>query len=187
MSLSLTAEDLGIINELRGLKILEDVDSHRISAPNGFMAFLCSDCDHIRDKFEFLCSICKDKSHSERVHLFACHSGGLLLSPTSPTKKGDEHRIFTEHMKDAMPMKGMSLLVSKCHAPCGAAYAKGLNFNQVLRHTFEGKLFAKTAMPDLRVAVFTQICYDTPQGKKRRTYAVEGKKWWNYAAQKNII
>ncbi len=189
MQLQLTPEDQEIITDLRGHGILEEVDAHKIKAPNGFMAFLCSDCDHIRDKFEFLCKICADQRDAERVHLFALHSGGMLLSPSSPTKKGNEHELFKLHIADAMPMKNVDLLISKCHAPCGAAYAQGLNFHDLLRHTFEGKKYIKEGLAGLRVAVFTQICYpgEDANGSKRRTYAVQGKKWWEYAEQKNII
>lgn len=188
MRLNLSLEDQEIIKELRGHHILEEVDAHKIQAPEGFMAFLCSDCHQIHDKFDFLCRISADKL--KRVHLFAAHSGGMLLSPTSPTKKmACEHEIFALHIADAMPLKGLDLLISKCHAPCGAAYAQGLNFHEVLRHTFEGKRYIKNALPTLRVAVFTQVCYPAKDGQepKKRTYAVQGKNWWEYAARKNLF
>lgn len=185
MGLVLTDEDKEIIKELRVNKVLERVDAHKINAPSGFMAFLCSDCDHIRDKFEFLCKICADQAHLERVHLFACHSGGMLLSPSSPTRKGNEHELFKLHIADAMAMKTLDLLITKCHAPCGAAYAHGLNFNKVLRHAFEGKKYVKEGLPELRVAVFAQIHFCDEN--LRRTYAVTGKKWWKYAERKNLF
>lgn len=188
MPLTLSPVDQEIISDLRGQGILEEVDAHKIRAPNGFIAFLCSDCHQIHDKFDFLCRISADKLR--RVHLFAAHSGGMLLSPSSPTKKRDcEHEIYMEHIADAMPLKGLELLVSKCHAPCGAAYAKGLNFHEVLRHTFEGKRYIKEALPDLRVAVFTQICYPAVNGQesRKRTYAVQGKNWLKYAERKNLF
>ena len=185
--LALSAEDRSIILDLKGNGILEDVVPHRIQAPDGFMAFLCSDCDHIRDKFEFLCKVCSAQANLERVHLFACHSGGMLLSPKSPTRKGNEHELFKLHIADAMlpSVKGLSLLISKCHAPCGAAYLQGLNFYDVLRHTFLGKIFVKEGLPGLRVAVFAQI-YDEIDGR-RKTYAVHGEKWWKHVEQKNIF
>ncbi len=185
MTLALTQEDEQIIVELRAANILNEVHASRMNAPSGFMALLCSDCDHIRDKFDFLTRLCEDQSGGERVHLFSCHSGGMLLSPTSPTKKRDvEHEIYSEHIADAMKLKGLNLLVSKCHAPCGAAYAKGLNFHQVLRHTFEGKQYVKGMLPHLRVAVFVQIFH--ADGRKR-TYSVEGKVWWEYAKRKQLF
>ncbi len=184
MTLALSQEDEQIIAELRAENILKEVHAHKMNAPNGFMALLCSDCDHIRDKFDFLTRLCEDQSGIQRVHLFSCHSGGMLLSPTSPTKKrGIEHEIYGEHIADAMQLKGLELLVSKCHAPCGAAYAKGQNFHQVLRHTFEGKQYVKGMLPHLRVAVFVQVHH---LDGRRRTYSIEGKQWWKYAEEKNI-
>lgn len=188
MRLTLSLEDQEIIKDLRGHQILEEVDAHKVRAPKGFMAFLCSDCDQIHDKFDFLCKISTEQP--KRVHLFASHSGGMLLSPSSPTKKMDcEHEIYKLHIADAMPLKSLDLLISKCHAPCGAAYAQKLDFHEVLRHTFEGKKYIKESLPDLRVAVFTQICYPAVDGQepKKRTYAVQGKNWWKYAEQKNLF
>ncbi len=184
MSLKLSVEDEQMIAKLRSAGVLKSVRAKKMHAPNGFMAFVCSDCDHIRDKFEFLSKLCEDQSGSERVHLFSCHSGGMLLSPSSPTKKGAEHQIFKEHIADAMELKGLELLVSKCHAPCGAAYAKGLNFHHVLHHTFLGKTFVKVGLPNLRVAVFAQIHHS--DGRKR-TYSIEGKDWWKYAELKGLF
>ncbi len=185
MTLALSQEDEQIIAELRAENILKEVHAHKMNAPNGFMAFMCSDCDHSQDNFKFLSEICRDQAAVERVHLFASHGGGLLLSPTSPTKKRDvEHEIYGEHIADAMQLKGLELLVSKCHAPCGAAYAKGLNFHQVLRHTFEGKQYVKGMLPHLRVAVFVQIFHT--DGRKR-TYSVEGKVWREYAKRKQLF
>lgn len=188
MRLTLSPEDQEIIKDLRGHQILEEVDAHKIQAPKGFMAFLCSDCDQIHDKFDFLCRI--SAVQPKRVHLFASHSGGMLLSPTAPTKKmACEHEIYRLHIADAMPLKALDLLISKCHAPCGAAYAQGLNFHDVLWHTFKGKEYVKGELPGLRVAVFTQICYPAQDGQeaKRRTYAVKGKNWWKYAERKNLF
>jgi hypothetical protein len=187
MGLMLSSEDQYIVGKLHSEGVLKEVHAGKMQAPNGFMAFLCSDCDHIQDKFTFLCEVCEKQSGSKRVHLFAQHSGGMLLSPTSPTKKRrNEHVIYVEHIADAMmeDMKGMTLLISKCHAPCGAAYLKGLNFYEVLRHTFEGKSYAKKKLKALRVAVFAQIHY--PDGRKR-TYSVEGKDWWAYAKRHNLF
>ncbi len=185
MTLQLSQEDEKIIAELRRTKVLKNVSAKKMSAPRGFMAFVCSDCDHIRDKFEFLCGLCKVEAGNERVHLFSCHSGGLLLSPDSPTKKHPiEHEIYRAHVGDAMQLKGLDLLVSKCHAPCGAAYAQGLNFYDILRHIFLGKKYIKDSLPNLRVAVFAHVAHT--DGRKL-TYSVEGKVWWEYARQHNLF
>ena len=178
-------EDEAIVVDLLGHKILTSVDAVLINAPNGFMALMCPDCDHIRDKFDFLCKICAEQSDAERVHPFMLNSGGMLLSPTSPTREGDECEILLRHIRKTMPKKGMDLLVSKCHAACGAAYDKGLNFYHVLYHTFQGKHFIKNQIPDLRVAVFTQIYFaKVPQ---RKTYAVKAAAWWKYAERRNLF
>lgn|GEM_PF-4744247 len=186
MGLNLSDIDQEIIAKLRIAKVLKEVLPDKLNAPNGFMAFVCSDCDHIRDKFDFLCKLCGDQAGgSERVHLFSCHSGALLLSPHSPTRKHpEEHVIYRNHIADAMKLKGLDLLVAKCHVPCGAAYAHDLNFHQVLRRAFEGKMYIKQELPNLRVAVFAQIHHS--DGRKR-TYSIEGKNWLEYVRRNKLF
>ncbi len=178
----LSDEDVRIVRSLREASVLENVDTHQIAAPNGFMAMVCSDCDHSEDKFQFLCRICS--TPRPRVHFFALNSGGMLLSPSSPTREGNEEDIFTRHVKNTMAMKNMDLLILKCHAPCGAAYAHSLNFYDVLRHAFEGKRYVKSKIPELRVAVFVQVYH--AEDERRRTYFVEGKKWLKYAKENSL-
>ena len=188
--LLLSPEDREIIMELRSERILEDIEPEWIDAPNGFMALLCSDCDQTPDAYDFLRKLSIQRCDIERIHLFALHSGGMLLSPTSPTREGNEEVILTRHAAKAMKLKSLNILVSKCHAPCGAAAAVGLNFHHVLRHTFEGKLYAKQQCPGLLVPVFAHIDYGPQSGDgkhKKKTYPVQGKKWWKYVERKNIF
>lgn len=210
--LALSYDDSQIVADQRGSAVLRDVDPFRIDAPHGFMALLCSDCDQIADKYEFLARICKRHCPTERVHLFALNSGGALLSPTSPTSMGDERKVLNRHIIMAMAMKGLRLLVSGCHAPCGMAYAEGLNLLDLEEHVFKGKLSLKKNFKDIvaeveehykfrssrellvpilrsleetQVACFPQIDYGAPKGK--RTYSICGKDYWNYVERRNIL
>jgi hypothetical protein len=192
MGLVLTHDDAEIVNELRGNRILLDVESHRINAPNGFMALMCSDCDQFEDKIRFLRTVSRGQCKRERVHLFALNGGGTLLSPTSPTRVGDEEVILAKHIAAAMKMKALDLLVSKCHGPCGACYAKNMNFNKVLLDTFKGKLYAKDQAPGLRVAVFPHVDYGPRRSRSmkhwgKKTYAITMHEWIEFALRKNYI
>lgn len=190
MGLLLTDEDREIIAELRSANVLQDVDAHRITVPSGFMALMCSDCDQFADKTRFLRTVSRTQCRHERIHLFALNGGGTLLSPHSPTCTMNEYEVLKKHVEGAMAMKRLDMLVSKCHAPCGAAYAHNMNFHAVLQHTFKGKLFVKDGLPKLKVAVFPHVDYG-PQGRskrhKKKTYAVTLHDWVEFALRKNII
>ena len=192
MQLELSDEDREIIDELFANKVLVDVEPYRIDAPNGFMALLCSDCDQFADKYGFLSKICRVQCPHDRIHIIALNGGGTLLSPHSPTRVGDEHIIISRHVAGAMKMKGLSTLVSKCHAPCGAAYALNMNFNECLRQTFAGKRFVKAETTGLHVACFAPIDFGENYeryGKPCRKVvtAVTMHAWEAYAERKGIM
>ncbi len=184
MSLRLTNQDYEIICDLKRRGLLKDVAPHRIHAPNGFMALVCSDCDQLHDKIDFLRNVSTAAANLERVHLFALNGGGTLMSPYSETRIGNEHEILLGHARNAMKMKEMDTLILKCHAPCGAAAAAGLDFHAVLGRTFEGKRYAKKHIPDIHVVCFVQIDFGDrrPPETRKRTYAVTLHDWEDYLA-----
>jgi hypothetical protein len=192
MQLELSDDDREIIDDLMGNGVLVDVEPHRIDAPNGFMAIVCSDCDQFAHKYQFLSNVCRVRCPDDRIHIFALNGGGTLLSPHSPTRVGDEHIIISKHVAGAMKMKGLSTLVSKCHAPCGAAYAHEMNFYECLKQTFAGKRFIKAETPGLHVACFAPIDFGVnykKYGKPTRKIvtAVTMHEWEKYAERKNLI
>lgn len=192
MQLELSDEDREIVDDLIGNEVLVSVEPHRIDAPNGFMALLCSDCDQFSDKYNFLARVCRTQCPQDRIHIFALNGGGTLLSPHSPTRVGDEHVIISKHVAGAMRMKGLSTLVSKCHAPCGAAYAHGMNFHECLRQTFAGKRFVKAEVSGLHVACFAPIDFGVnykkyKKSKRKIVTAVTMHAWEAYAERLNLM
>ena len=134
----------------------------------------CSDGDQFGDVFTHhakqVCSLHREDS---RIHTLALNGGAKLIAEGSPLLTSGEDEVLLRHIGVAIKLMGIETVVLYAHAPCGAAYSRGLSFEQVLDILFQGKDRVRKTYPGVKVACFCHI----DDGDKKRTYFVSRDAW----------
>lgn len=177
----LSKNDRRLIEKFIGLGVLLEVDGHKIDESKGAILVTCADGDQFEDLFTHHANICKQQRCSDhaRIHVLSLNGGAKLIAKSSPLHTAGEDRVILNHISGAKALKDINTVVLYAHAPCGAAYSKGISFENVLRLLFEGKDRVKESDKGLHVACFCHVDYGN--GKKR-TYFASREAWLKYCS-----
>jgi hypothetical protein len=175
----LTEQDWEAYQKLRKMRILCDVDAHRIPMEQGVILVFCSDGDQSDDTCATVAQHCLEHRPNPRIHMQAQPGGALLIPEDSPLNLRNRGLNLVEDICVGYQLKGISTVALYAHAPCGAATLANLSLEEVINLLVRAKLRLKThAMGlgiELKAACFLHIDRGTQGGK--RTYFVSAGAW----------
>ena len=185
--LKLTKKDRAAIRLFRykKIRVLQKIAPHLIDESNGAILVVCSDGDQMDDIFKHHEKICLHHRKGHRPHMLSLNGGAKVIAEHSPLRiiaGQDRAQILIADIKMARSMKNIETVILYTHAPCGAAYAKGLSFCAILDLLFAGKDRIKKEIPGVKVACFCHVDYGN--GKKK-TYFVSRTAWLAWKIQNN--
>lgn len=157
-----------VYRAMRRAGLLKDVDGNRLRPRRGVVAAFCGDGDQSHDVLTYLGDICASFGE-RRVHAVALNGGPLLIAKSLPLSLGlPDGEVLMRHTLDGADLKQIDVIVSKGHAPCGAAAKyKADDPEQVIAGILEAKreLRAETerrdpeAAPSVRIIPCIQISW----------------------------
>lgn len=171
MGLILTRQDEEIIAAAWKAGVLCKLDGNRINDEAGTILLGCADGDRFHNLFTHHCRVTGWNRH----HPLSLNGGPLLISTKSPIPHAkNDGNVYMRHLRGAMQLKGMHIVVPCGHAPCGVAYSCSLDALDVFRLLIEGKLRIKKEFEgaDIKVMVFIHVAYTAT---RERTYFVDRK------------
>src|SRR5690242_18946043 len=125
----LTSEDMPIFDMLRGARVLQPVEAHRLDERQGVIFVPCGDGDHFEDIFTNHQKINNVHREKPRIHSLSLNGGALLVASDFPlNKKRREDKTLIDHIQVARALKGIHTVALYAHRPCGAARMAGLDF-----------------------------------------------------------
>ena len=182
--LVLTRHEKSVIAEWKKFGVLQDIEEHLLDQANGAILVTCSDADQFGEVFRHQCNLQISHRPEPRVHTFAWHGGALACAPCSPVnKRKHAHLVFLDQVSDARILKDIHVVVSRIHAPCGAARMNAVEIEEEMAIHIRAKQQIKNLNQGIVVACFFDVDYG--DGKKR-TLFVSREKWEMWAEQHGI-
>ncbi len=132
--------DRTVARVLREAGVLLDLELDAAMGSNGQAVCMCSDGDQMVDHVVHQIRTASRGGKPARLHTFALHGGGMLLSPGSGLY--DEHDVagllHTHFVQAESPdLKGIDTAVLSIHTPCGAAAMVGMSLVAQIWHLVE--------------------------------------------------
>lgn len=171
----LTPLDAQIIDELRSVRVLENMNGHALDLGRGVIVIRCPDGDQMLDRIEHDRQVAIEAGVTPRIHLITHHGGCMVAAPNSPLYPGlriDEYVL--EQIREAEALKAIHVISAEIHAPCGKAQSCGLTLVHQIVLQMAAKPRIKAVDPTNKV--MCRIHVDYPDGRKR-TYFISRVKW----------
>lgn len=170
----LAAREVGLIQELRRSRVLQDTDFERLDVRRGLITVICGDGDQSYDKLGHLWrSQGKAKSAiPPRIHILALNGAPLYIVSQSPAERQGltSGETLRRQVWQSASLKGIDAVALIGHAPCGHANTCGIGVMDELVLLQCGKRELVVRYPSLRVAAFLHVDFSR---SKKRTYFVD--------------
>ncbi len=148
----------------------------------------CPDCDKLKDKCRHHGLKIGQKLHP----MGAMHGGAAAFHPKSPLNGPVPFPLewFCYKIYEAFLVKATESVAWYTHAPCGAAYAAGLNLAQLIelqltnRGYFINYMQNKYRIPRLEVSPYIHLDLQAIRSEKiRRTFLIDLTAWLEFRDQ----
>ncbi len=177
--------DYQLIQTLRGVGVLKDLEGPRIPAERGTIVIPCADGDRITDLLTKHWGVCDGHPCH---HTLSLNGGPLLIPESSPIAKLGEGQIIKEHAYGGHRLKAVTTVMLYGHWPCGAAITNGLSLYDTLVCCVSAKDEMRTFLQSRGIEPTVILCFhvDYADGRKK-SYYFDRRAWNAWQASKASI
>lgn len=162
MNLVLTDEECVLATGLISQGVLTSLSQTMTKIERGIVLIQCADGDQRRQWASYIEGLLTPLGGEACVHAFNLNGGAGLLPPNSPVgQHGEDSRVLLRHIREALPMKGLHVMVPTIHWKCGKLVANGLDLLEGLRLLGEAEKLLIEQFPEAHVIPAVSLNYGT--------------------------
>lgn len=167
-------EDQRTIAMMERAGVLQEVDGHRLSTPNGVIFVGCGDADQSVDVISRTLQSIFVKGEPVRPHFLFLNGGALLVPPKSPVRLQypEDGITICRNIREARAFKEINTIVLKAHIPCAKAAEFNLNVGDVVSLLQDAKIHVREENPGLTIACLLHV----DNGSKKLRF-LDGASW----------